>query len=62
LDKPNFVFEVVGSPTHHLSQRRQIVFVSQFDKIKNYDDLNSLFFQVLARKYDERNEDVKKAF
>ena len=32
------------------------------DKIKNYDDLNSLFFQVLARKYKERNEDVKKAF
>jgi adenine-specific DNA-methyltransferase len=32
------------------------------DKIKNYDDLNSLFFQVLARKYDERNEDVKKVF
>ncbi|MCO5230493.1 MAG: Eco57I restriction-modification methylase domain-containing protein [Chitinophagales bacterium] len=32
------------------------------DKIKNYDDLNSLFFQVLARKYDERNEDVKKDF
>jgi adenine-specific DNA-methyltransferase len=32
------------------------------DKIKNYDDLNSLFFQVLARKYDERNEDVIKAF
>jgi len=32
------------------------------DKIKNYDDLNSLFFQVLARKYDERNEDVKNAF
>ena len=32
------------------------------DKIKNYDDLNSLFFQVLARKYDERNEDVKEAF
>lgn len=32
------------------------------EKIKNYDDLNSLFFQVLARKYDERNEDVKKAF
>lgn len=31
-------------------------------KIKNYDDLNSLFFQVLARKYDERNEDVKKVF
>jgi hypothetical protein len=32
------------------------------DKIKNYDDLNSLFFQVLARKCDERNEDVKKIF
>lgn len=32
------------------------------DKIKNYDDLNSLFFQVLARKFDERNEDVKKIF
>lgn len=32
------------------------------DKIKNYDDLNSLFFQVLARKHGERNEDVKKAF
>ncbi|MDX2195570.1 MAG: TaqI-like C-terminal specificity domain-containing protein [Cytophagales bacterium] len=32
------------------------------DKIKNYDDLNSLFFQVLAREYNERNEDVKKAF
>ena len=32
------------------------------DKIKNYDDLNSLFFQVLARKYDERNQDVKKEF
>ncbi|GAB4465875.1 MAG: hypothetical protein OHK0057_03220 [Thermoflexibacter sp.] len=32
------------------------------DKIKSYYDLNSLFFQVLARKYDERNEDVKKLF
>lgn len=32
------------------------------DKIKTYDDLNSLFFQVLARKYKERNDDVKKAF
>ena len=31
-------------------------------KIKSYDDLNSLFFQVLARKYDDRNQDVKKAF
>ena len=33
-----------------------------FEKIKNYDDLNSLYFQVLARKYEERNEDVKKVF
>ena len=33
-----------------------------FKKIKNFDDLNSLFFQVLARKFDERNDDVKKAF
>jgi type I restriction-modification system DNA methylase subunit len=32
------------------------------EKIKNYDDLNSLFFQVLARKYNQRNEDVKKEF
>lgn len=32
------------------------------DKIKDYDDLNTLFFQVLARKQDERNEDVKTAF
>lgn len=32
------------------------------DRIKSYDDLNSLFFQVLARKYDERNNDVKKIF
>ncbi|HRP55051.1 hypothetical protein [Agriterribacter sp.] len=31
-------------------------------KIKNYDDLNSLFFQVLARSHQERNGDVKKAF
>jgi len=33
-----------------------------FDKIKDYDDLNSLFFQVLARKHNERNEDVKAIF
>lgn len=33
-----------------------------FAKIKNYDDLNSLFFQVLARKDDDRNQDVKKEF
>ncbi len=33
-----------------------------FDKIKDYDDLNSLFFQVLARRQSERNEDVKVRF
>lgn len=33
-----------------------------FDKVQNYDDLNSLFFKVLARKYDERVESVKSAF
>ena len=32
------------------------------DTIKNYDDLNSLFFQVLARQYEDRNQEVKKAF
>lgn len=32
------------------------------DKIKNYDDLNSLFFQVLAKRYDDRNPDVKALF
>ncbi len=34
----------------------------RLDKIKNYDDLNSLFFQVLARRHEVRNEDVKKIF
>lgn len=33
-----------------------------FKKINNYDDLNSLFFQVLAKKDENRNEDVKKYF
>jgi adenine-specific DNA-methyltransferase len=32
------------------------------DRIKEYDDLNSLFFQVLARKFEDRNADVKKLF
>nr|WP_039451660.1 TaqI-like C-terminal specificity domain-containing protein [Pedobacter glucosidilyticus] len=30
--------------------------------IKEYDDLNSLFFQVLAKKYEDRNADVKAVF
>lgn len=33
-----------------------------FKKIKNYDDLNSLFFQVLAKRTNERNEDVADDF
>jgi adenine-specific DNA-methyltransferase len=32
------------------------------DLIKDYDDLNSLFFQVLACKHEDRNEDVKELF
>ena len=32
------------------------------DMIKDYDDLNSLFFQVLARKQNDRNDDVKNIF
>ncbi|WP_076498121.1 class I SAM-dependent DNA methyltransferase [Belliella pelovolcani] len=32
------------------------------DKIKNYDDLNSLFFKVLARKYEDRSEEIIKVF
>jgi adenine-specific DNA-methyltransferase len=31
-------------------------------KVKNYDDLNSLFFGVLARKQNERDESVKNIF
>jgi len=32
------------------------------EKIKTFDDLNSLFFQVLARKTEDRNRDVKDLF
>jgi len=32
------------------------------EKIQNFDDLNSLFFQVLACKTEDRNEDVKQIF
>jgi len=31
-------------------------------KIQNYDDLNTLFFQVLAKKHEDRNIKVKDAF
>lgn len=33
-----------------------------FEKIPDYDELNKLFFQVLAREHSERTEQVKKAF
>ena len=32
------------------------------DRVKNYDDLNSLFFAVLAKRPQERNADVKQLF
>ena len=32
------------------------------EKIKDYDDLQTLFFQVLARRHEERNGDVKSLF
>jgi len=32
------------------------------EKVKNFDALNSLFFSVLARNFNERSEDVKKLF
>ncbi|WP_414549914.1 Eco57I restriction-modification methylase domain-containing protein [Anabaena sp. CCY 0017] len=32
------------------------------EKIKNFDDLNSLFFSVLARKPSDRNENLQKIF
>ncbi|NTW33782.1 MAG: type II restriction endonuclease, partial [Bacteroidetes bacterium] len=32
------------------------------EKIKDFDELNTLFFQVLARKPEERSEDIKKLF
>ena len=32
------------------------------DKVKGFDDLNTLFFQVLAKRTDERNDEVKQLF
>ena len=31
-------------------------------RIKDYDELNTLFFMVLARKYEDRSEEISKAF
>ncbi len=33
-----------------------------FERIKNYDDLNSLFFKVLARKFEDRNSEISAVF
>lgn len=33
-----------------------------FNQIRDFDELDELFFQVLARKFDSRNEDVKEKF
>ena len=33
-----------------------------FEKINNYDDLNSLFFKVLARKFEDRNSEISAVF
>ena len=46
--------------TYHKGDR-SFEFLS-LDRINNFDDLNSLFFQVLARQYSERNDDVKALF
>ena len=46
--------------TYHKGDR-SYEFLS-LDRIHNYDDINSLFFQVLARQYGDRNEDVKALF
>jgi len=32
------------------------------EKVQNFDDLNTLFFSVLARKHNERDEEVRKTF
>ena len=46
--------------TYHKGDKSYEFF--SIDKIQNYDDLNGLFFQVLAKKQTERSEDVKEAF
>ncbi len=51
---------------HHSSRQsgkgdKSYVFLNK-KNIRDWDELNSLFFQVLAKKREERNEDVKHAF
>jgi hypothetical protein len=40
---------------------KQYAFLN-LDKVKDFDDLNNLFFSVLARKPQDRNDEVKSAF
>lgn len=40
---------------------KQFTFLN-IEKVKNYDDLNTLFFSVLARLPDDRSEDVRHLF
>ena len=47
--------------TYHKEDAKAYEFLSK-QKIQNYDDLNSLFFQVLAKKQSARNADVKQLF
>jgi adenine-specific DNA-methyltransferase len=46
--------------TYHQGDR-DFAFLN-LEKVKNYDDLNRLFFSVLARKYEERQGEVKEIF
>ncbi|RZJ67481.1 MAG: type II restriction endonuclease [Flavobacterium sp.] len=43
--------------TYHKGDRNYAFL--NLEKIKEFDDLNVLFFQVLAKKHEERNDDVK---
>lgn len=45
---------------YHKGDTRFAFLNSKF--LSEFDDLNSLFFQVLAKRHEERNEDVKKVF
>jgi hypothetical protein len=46
--------------TYHRGDKKYLFLNAE--KITNYDDLNSLFFQVLAKRHEDRNEDVKNMF
>lgn len=46
--------------TYHKGDK-SFAFLS-LDKIRSYDDLNSLFFQVLAKRSEDRNPDMMQHF